>query len=197
MDNQNNNYNPNSSYGNQNYNNLNQNQPYNNQDYNTSNYNAPNYSPNNSNYNMQNNNTSYQMNNANSYNPQNQYPNQNPQYNTKFYDQIPDEVNRWNWGAFMFSIFWGIGNKSYLVFLTLIPYVSFIMQIICGALGNKWAWKNTRYLYDTDEEFIKAAKSWNRAGFYCFIFSICIIALSIILLIVLVQIISKTPHPSY
>lgn len=34
---------------------------------------------------------------------------------------VPQEVKGWNWGAFMFNIFWGIGNKTYLPLLCLIP----------------------------------------------------------------------------
>ncbi|MGL5898500.1 MAG: ribonuclease G, partial [Lactobacillaceae bacterium] len=34
---------------------------------------------------------------------------------------VPAEVKGWNWGAFMYNIFWGIGNKTYLPLLCLIP----------------------------------------------------------------------------
>ena len=30
---------------------------------------------------------------------------------------VPQEVKGWNWGAFMFNVMWGIGNKTYLPLL--------------------------------------------------------------------------------
>ena len=26
--------------------------------------------------------------------------------------EVPSEIKKWNWGAFMMNIMWGIGNKS-------------------------------------------------------------------------------------
>ncbi|MCG0640391.1 ribonuclease G [Lactiplantibacillus plantarum] len=40
--------------------------------------------------------------------------------------EVPQAVKGWNWGAFMYSIFWGIGNKTYLPLLTLIPIFNIV-----------------------------------------------------------------------
>jgi len=81
--------------------------------------------------------------------------------------QIPDEVKGWNWGAFMFNIFWGIGNKSYLPLLVLIPIFNLVWFFVVGFKGNGWAWQKGNY---TDIETFKAVqKTWNRAGLVFFI----------------------------
>ena len=34
------------------------------------------------------------------------------------YSIVPNEVKKWNWGDFWLTWIWGIGNKSYISFLT-------------------------------------------------------------------------------
>ncbi|CAI3639112.1 ribonuclease G [Clostridium neonatale] len=65
--------------------------------------------------------------------------------------EVPSEIKKWNWGAFMMNIMWGIGNKSYLTLLCLIPLFNIIWIFVCGAKGNEWAWKNGNY--SSPEEF--------------------------------------------
>ncbi|AYY79826.1 MULTISPECIES: hypothetical protein [Proteus] len=83
---------------------------------------------------------------------------------------VPEEIKRWNWGAFMFNIIWGFGNKSYLPLLALVPLLNLIWIFICGIKGNEWAWKKGDY--DSVETFMKVQETWNRAGFIYFIISI-------------------------
>jgi hypothetical protein len=84
--------------------------------------------------------------------------------------EVPAEIKKWNWGAFSMSILWGIGNKTYLPLLCLIPIFNIVWIFICGAKGNTWAWKDGNY---TDVETFKAIQStWNRAGLVLFIFQI-------------------------
>lgn len=84
----------------------------------------------------------------------------------------------WSWGAFMYNIAWGIGNKTYLPLICLIPYVNIIWIFVCGACGKKWAWNNG--MYSNAEEFNAAMRSWDRAGLFTFI--ICIIGVLIFVL---------------
>lgn len=79
-----------------------------------------------------------------------------------FVKEIPDEIKGWNWGAFAFNIFWGIGNKTYLPLLCLIPFFNLIWMFVCGFKGNEWAWKDGKYT--SVEEFKLTQKTWNRAG---------------------------------
>lgn len=87
---------------------------------------------------------------------------------------VPDAVKKWNWGAFMFNIWWGIGNKTYLPLLCFIPYFNFIWVFVCGFKGNEWAWKKGQYTPNDVEKFLTIQNTWNRGGFWRFILSLCL-----------------------
>lgn len=80
---------------------------------------------------------------------------------------IPPEIKKWNWGAFMLNIVWGIGNKAYLTLLCFIPLFNLVWFFVCGAKGNEWAWKKGNY--SSAEEFLKVQETWNRAGLFQFL----------------------------
>ncbi len=89
--------------------------------------------------------------------------------------EVPQTVKGWNWGAFMYSIFWGIGNKTYLPLLTLIPIFNIVWVFVVGFKGNEWAWQKGDY---QDVETFKAVQAtWNRAGLVQFIVAIVIFVL--------------------
>ena len=115
--------------------------------------------------------------------PQNQgYP---PQYNAPVrpnqYAEAPPEIKKWNWGAFMFSIFWGIGNNAYLTLLCLVPCLNFVWVFVCGAMGNQWAWKSGEF--KDVEQFMAVQRTWNKAGFVSFIITLIVIVIYIIMFI--------------
>lgn len=88
---------------------------------------------------------------------------------------VPKEIKGWNWGAFIYNIFWGIGNKTYLPLLCLIPIFNIFWIFIVGFKGNTWAWQKGNY---KDIETFKAVQAtWNRAGLVQFIVSIVILVL--------------------
>lgn len=91
---------------------------------------------------------------------------------------MPQEVKRWNWGAFMLNIYWGIGNRAYLTLLCLIPFFNIVWIFICGAKGNEWAWKEGNY--KSSEEFFRVQDTWNRAGFVAFIITIVVLVVYIL-----------------
>lgn len=96
---------------------------------------------------------------------------------------VPAEVKGWNWGAFMYNIFWGIGNKTYLPLLCLIPVFNIFWVFVCGFKGNEWAWEKGDY---NDVETFKAVQeTWNRAGFVQFIIAMVLVILSLLLIIAL------------
>ena len=94
---------------------------------------------------------------------------------------VPIEIKKWNWGAFMFNIWWGIGNKTYLPLLCLIPYFNLIWMFVCGIKGNEWAWKKGNYKPTDIQKFLTIQKTWNRGGIGQFILSLCIMLLVAIL----------------
>jgi len=77
-------------------------------------------------------------------------------------DTVPAEINRWNWGAFLLSWIWGIGNQTYIALLALIPVVGVVMIFVLGAKGSAWAWRNGRW--DSVEHFKRVQRRWAIAG---------------------------------
>jgi hypothetical protein len=106
---------------------------------------------------------------------QNQYQQQSyqPGYN---YDEVPAEIKKWNWGAFVYTWIWGIGSHAYLTLLALI--LPGIWNIVSGILGNQWAWKSGQFK-DT-ETFLAVQKTWNRAGLVQFIVTVASFVLGIV-----------------
>lgn len=98
---------------------------------------------------------------------------------------VPEGVKGWNWGAFAYGIFWGIGNKTYLPLLCLIPFFNFVWIFVCGFKGNEWAWQKGDY---KDIETFKAVQStWNRAGLVNFLISIAILTVYFILIAIFIS----------
>jgi hypothetical protein len=75
---------------------------------------------------------------------------------------IPQEIDRWNWGAFFLNWIWGIGNGTPIALLTLVPFVGFVMLFVLGAKGSRWAWRNKRW--DSVEHFRRVQRRWAIAG---------------------------------
>ncbi len=72
---------------------------------------------------------------------------------------VPPEVQGWNWGAFLLSWIWGIGNNVMIALLALIiPFWS----IYLGVKGNELAWRSKRY--DSVEHFKATQAKWTRWG---------------------------------
>ncbi|MCR1953837.1 ribonuclease G [Clostridioides mangenotii] len=89
------------------------------------------------------------------------------------------DVKGWNWGAFMFNIVWGFGNKSYMPLICLIPIVNIVWIFVCGAKGNEWAYNK----YDGDvDTFLAIQETWNRAGLIMFIISLVVILFWVLLI---------------
>lgn len=99
-------------------------------------------------------------------------------------NNVPQEIKKWNWGAFMFNIAWGIGNNSYLTLLCLIPLFNLVWIFICGAKGNEWAWKNNNY--SSPDEFFLVQKTWNKAGFVMFIIALVFIVIYVLLIAIVI-----------
>lgn len=75
---------------------------------------------------------------------------------------IPNEIKKWNWGAFWLTWIWGICNKSYIALLVFVPVANIIIPFYLGANGNELAWRN-RYWDDVDE-FKQCQKAWSIVG---------------------------------
>ena len=79
---------------------------------------------------------------------------------------VPEDINKFNWGAFLLNWIWGIANKSYITLIiipvSLIPFVNVIgclaLPIWFGIEGNKWAWKNNNW--KSPEDFTNTQRNW-------------------------------------
>jgi Cytochrome oxidase complex assembly protein 1 len=87
-------------------------------------------------------------------------------------NDMPDELDRWNWGAFLLNWIWGIGNNTFIALLTLVPVVGLVMPFVLGAKGNRWAWRNRHW--DSVEHFKRVQRAWAK---WAVIVWICAIAL--------------------
>ena len=77
--------------------------------------------------------------------------------------ELPPELRRWNWGAFFLNWLWGLGNRTPIALLTLLPPLSFVMPFVLGAKGSAWAWRNGRW--DSVEQFRRSQRRWAIWGF--------------------------------
>ncbi|MDR3447554.1 cytochrome c oxidase assembly factor Coa1 family protein [Dyella sp.] len=75
---------------------------------------------------------------------------------------VPPEVDRWNWGAFLLTWIWGIGNGTFIAFLVFVPLVNIPMFFVLGAKGSAWAWQNKRW--NSVEDFRRTQRMWARWG---------------------------------
>ena len=94
---------------------------------------------------------------------------------------VPQEVRGWNWGAFLLTWIWGIGNRVWLAFLVFlpIPLAAFAMSIVLGVKGSEWAWQSRKW--DSVERFKRTQRTWMYWG-------IGILCLSLLLTVVAVAI---------
>jgi len=76
--------------------------------------------------------------------------------------EIPIEIQGWNWGAFLLSWIWGIGNNTYRTFWVFFPFVNFFMIIALGLKGNEWAWRHRKW--ESVEHFKQVQRKWAKGG---------------------------------
>ncbi len=76
---------------------------------------------------------------------------------------VPDEIRKWNWGAFLLGVIWGVGNRTYIAVLAVIPLFGFVMMVILGLKGSEWAWRNKRW--ESVEHFKRVQRKWAWWGF--------------------------------
>ena len=78
--------------------------------------------------------------------------------------QIPDDLKRWNWGAFFLNWIWGSVTTLTSPLLTFVPFFGIlVMPFVLGAKGSEWAWRNGRW--DSVEHFKRVQRRWAVWGF--------------------------------
>jgi len=96
--------------------------------------------------------------------------------------EVPAGAKSWNWGAFLMTWIWGLGNSTYIALLALIPVVNLVMAVILGIKGGQWAWKNRRW--QGIEQFTRVQGLWTAFGFGLLAGCLLVLAIVIALLIV-------------
>lgn len=81
----------------------------------------------------------------------------------------------WSWGAAAFTLLWGLGNYTWMPFISLIPFLNLFWWIVCGIKGHEWAMKSRRFR--NVEEFNAVQESWDRAGKIAFFVLIAVYVL--------------------
>ena len=87
---------------------------------------------------------------------------------------IPPELDRWNWGAFLLNWIWGIGNGTYIALLCFVPFGIVVMPFVLGFKGSAWAWRNGRW--ESVERFKRAQRRWAICGAITWLVLGCLIA---------------------
>ncbi|MBT9132902.1 MAG: hypothetical protein DDT32_01316 [Syntrophomonadaceae bacterium] len=89
---------------------------------------------------------------------------------------MPDAIRGWNWGAFLLPPIWGLGNRTYIALLALVPLLNWVWPFVMGAKGNEWAWQNKKW--DSIDHFTRIQERWTIAGLIivltCIIFIVSI-----------------------
>lgn len=96
------------------------------------------------------------------------YPPNQPVYPQPQINSQPtaEELSRWNWGGFLLSWIWALGNKVWWGLLALIPGIGFIVNIILGINGTRAAWEACNG--DSPDVFWGRQHSWTVAGLIVF-----------------------------
>lgn len=104
-------------------------------------------------------------------------------------DGMPPITRKWNWGAFMATVFWGIGNRTYISLLALIPFVNLVWCFVMGWKGNKWAWEagNFKNTKEDIEKFEAIQATWSRAGWIMFLVLLAVIVFYMILFFIILS----------
>jgi hypothetical protein len=77
----------------------------------------------------------------------------------------------------MLSWIWGCSNGAFLTLLWFIPGFNIVWVFICGARGNRWAWKSGKF--KDLETFLAVQRTWNTAGIILFVIAMVYIAIVI------------------
>lgn len=104
-------------------------------------------------------------------------------------DVFPEELKRFNWGAFLLNWIWGLMHKQYITLLyflaCFIPVIGpFAISLWFGFAGNKWAWESKQW--NSVEEFNEVQRNWVRLWFVLMILA-TIITLKVIFIILLIS----------
>ena len=79
-----------------------------------------------------------------------------------FYSEVPNEIRGWNWGAFLLTWIWGLGNRVWQAMYVFIPIYGFFYMFVLGSRGNEFAWNSREW--NSVEEFKATQRKWALGG---------------------------------
>lgn len=98
---------------------------------------------------------------------------------------VPPGLGDWNWGGFILTWIWGIGNSVWWSFLVFIPYLGFlVMSWILAFKGNEWAWQNKRW--ESVEHFKRVQHVWALWAIWLTVASTILVVVITVIAIVLI-----------
>jgi len=106
---------------------------------------------------------------------------------------VPREIQGWNWGAFLLTWIWGLGNNVLLALLTLVPFVGLVMWIVLGVKGSEWAWQQKRW--DSVEHFRRVQRTWAKWGVIVLLVSCVLVAVFVSLVFFVATTAMKSSQP--
>jgi len=76
---------------------------------------------------------------------------------------VPPGLGEFNWGGFLLTWIWGIGNNVWWSFLVFIPYLGLlVIPWVLAFKGNEWAWQSRRWA--SAEHFKSVQHTWTVWG---------------------------------
>ena len=89
-------------------------------------------------------------------------PIQNPTPQVNKFEDVPSNIRSFSWGGFIFTWIWGVCNGVYWSLFALIPVANFVISLILGFRGNRYAWEAQKDRM-TKEVFVRRQRGWNIA----------------------------------
>ena len=75
---------------------------------------------------------------------------------------VPQEIQGWNWGAFLMPGLWVFPNQVWVGLLCMIPFFGLPIPFVLGAKGNVWAWRSRQW--KSLQDFKAHQRAWAIAG---------------------------------
>jgi hypothetical protein len=110
---------------------------------------------------------------------------------------VPPGLGDWNWGGFLLTWMWGMGNNVWWSFLVFVPYLgAMVMPWVLAFKGNEWAWQSRHW--ESIEHFKRVQRSWMLWGLWISIaLTVLITAILLIVLALVVQGLRQSGTISY
>ena len=72
-----------------------------------------------------------------------------------------DELDKWNWGAFLWTWIWAFGHRRWgqgLLWLVVSFFIPLVANVYLGVKGNRFAWETGNY--SSREELRASQRRW-------------------------------------